>query len=71
MDVLTEYQTFAVTETSAVLQGHHFEGLPVDHFELNRFDGPDDGNFRKVARELKKMAKIAATFVEERPESQN
>lgn len=45
-------QQFVVDETSAKLGANRAIGLPTDHFRLNKFAAPDDGNYLDVAGEV-------------------
>ncbi|KAK4158894.1 hypothetical protein QBC43DRAFT_273523 [Cladorrhinum sp. PSN259] len=53
-------EEFVVDEQSGSLHGHRNQGLPLDHFNLNKFTGPQDGNYTAVRFQLVKMAKKAA-----------
>lgn len=44
-----------VDQSSAVIDGYDNTGLPVDHLKLNKFYGPDDDNFQKVANVVKQF----------------
>ncbi len=44
-----------VDEQSACLQGVPRQGLPSDHFQLNRFDGPEDPSYVAVRDEIVRM----------------
>jgi hypothetical protein len=44
---------------SGVLDGHRSRGLPLDNFNLNKFTGTYDSNYRIVKREIMKMVKKA------------
>ncbi|KAI1662004.1 hypothetical protein F4813DRAFT_343179 [Daldinia decipiens] len=48
---------FVVGEMSGTLDGHGKEPLPLDHFQMNKFQGSDDDNYRSVLREILKMIK--------------
>jgi hypothetical protein len=56
-------QSFAVVEQSGMLHGHPCEGLPLDHFQMNKFRGPDDNAYERVKNELRRIAKAAADLV--------
>lgn len=40
---------------SGCLDGHDRRGLGVDHFKLNKFANPDDGNYRAISGEIRKI----------------
>jgi hypothetical protein len=42
-------QDFIVDEDSANLDGCESYGQPLDHYELNKFSDPKDGNWRKLS----------------------
>lgn len=44
-----------VDKTSGSIDGCPNFGLDLDHFELNKFPGPNDLYFKQVVRELKKL----------------
>jgi hypothetical protein len=48
-----------VDEGSATIAGEHQLALRSDHFRLNKFEGPKDGNFSAVSREIKILAQKA------------
>jgi hypothetical protein len=52
-------QEFVVDQASATLGSYPSRGLPLDHFSLNKFALPDDGNFRMVQAAIKKLYIIA------------
>ncbi|TVY85514.1 Vegetative incompatibility protein HET-E-1 [Lachnellula suecica] len=39
---------FIVDEKSATLQGWPTYGLPLDHYKLNKFSNPEDGNWQRL-----------------------
>ncbi|PQE24884.1 WD40 YVTN repeat-like-containing protein [Rutstroemia sp. NJR-2017a WRK4] len=43
------YKDFIVDEDSANLDGCESNGQPLDHYELNKFSDPKDGNWRKLS----------------------
>ncbi|PQE16118.1 WD40 YVTN repeat-like-containing domain protein [Rutstroemia sp. NJR-2017a BBW] len=43
------YKDFIVDEDSANLDGCESYGQPLDHYELNKFSDPQDGNWRKLS----------------------
>ncbi|PQE27705.1 WD40 YVTN repeat-like-containing protein [Rutstroemia sp. NJR-2017a WRK4] len=43
------YKDFIVDEDSANLDGCESYGQPLDHYELNKFSDPKDGNWRKLS----------------------
>jgi hypothetical protein len=55
-----------VNEDSGRLPGHLGQGLPLDHFNLNKFKGPEDGNFSRVRSEIVKMVEQAKAATESR-----
>ena len=44
-----------VDEQSATLGIYPSHGLPLDHYNLNKFASPDDGNFKNVQETIKEM----------------
>ena len=48
-----------VPEESATFDGHPRYGLPLDHFSLNKFPGPDNGNFKDVCGEITRLYGVA------------
>jgi hypothetical protein len=55
-----------VTEQSAVLHGRDPVGMNLNHRELNRFNGPKDGNWDLVRVRLKRIISRARTVVRTR-----
>ena len=48
-----------VPEESATFDGHPRYGLPLDYFSLNKFPGPDNGNFKDVCGEITRLYGVA------------
>ncbi|XDG03867.1 hypothetical protein ABKA04_003482 [Annulohypoxylon sp. FPYF3050] len=48
--------SLVVGQTSGTLDGHGKEALPLDHFQMNKFQGPDDDNYKSVLRQILKIA---------------
>jgi hypothetical protein len=48
-------QEFVVDQVSATLGSYPSYGLPLDHYSLNKFASPDDGNFKTVQTEIAKL----------------
>jgi hypothetical protein len=48
-------QEFVVDQGSATLGSYPSYGLPLDHYSLNKFASPDDGNFKWVQAEIQKL----------------
>ncbi|KAI3338180.1 hypothetical protein F4824DRAFT_459924 [Ustulina deusta] len=46
---------FLVTESSGTLLGHGKEGLPLDHFSMNKFVSANDNNYKSVRRQILDM----------------
>ena len=44
-----------VDETSGTLLGRTKHGLTLDHFSLNKFSGPMDGNFVAVSNTIQDL----------------
>ncbi|EDN94245.1 predicted protein [Sclerotinia sclerotiorum 1980 UF-70] len=44
-----DYKDFIVDEKSAILDGCERYGLPLDHYQLNKFSDPKDGNWRELS----------------------
>ncbi|KAI1210128.1 uncharacterized protein F4807DRAFT_70597 [Annulohypoxylon truncatum] len=55
---------FLVTESSGTLLGHGKEGLPLDHFSMNKFVSKTDNNFKSVRRQILEMNKNAMELIE-------
>ena len=49
---LTQGKELVVDEHSACLQGIPRQGLPSDHFQLNRFTAPDDPCYVAVRNQI-------------------
>ncbi|KAF5012594.1 hypothetical protein FDECE_1361 [Fusarium decemcellulare] len=49
-------QKFVVNQTSGTLNGHQKEGLSLDHFNMNKFQDPQDNHFVCVSRQIAKIA---------------
>ncbi|KAI1444672.1 hypothetical protein F5Y02DRAFT_389498 [Annulohypoxylon stygium] len=49
------FKGIVVKEASAHIPGWGRTGLNTDHFDLNKFSGPDDGSFVAVSREIYQM----------------
>ncbi|KAH6886788.1 putative kinesin [Thelonectria olida] len=47
---------FVVSEASGTLSNHMKEGLPLDHFQMNKFEDAEDNHFQRVSEELERMA---------------
>jgi hypothetical protein len=60
-DDITE---FIVDQRSATLDGHRRYGLELDHFSLNKFDGPDNANYMQVRAEILRFYRAALQKVE-------
>ncbi|KIM74852.1 hypothetical protein PILCRDRAFT_79711, partial [Piloderma croceum F 1598] len=50
-----DLQEFVVDQVSATLGSYPSYGLPLDHYSLNKFASPDDGNFKTVQTEIAKL----------------
>ncbi|KAI0890819.1 hypothetical protein F4806DRAFT_485147 [Annulohypoxylon nitens] len=46
-----------VGQTSGTLDGYDMEPLPLDHFQMNKFQGPDDDNYSAVRCVILRMIK--------------
>ncbi|KAM0139062.1 hypothetical protein ACHAP3_003330 [Botrytis cinerea] len=44
-----DYKDFIVDEKSAILDGCESYGLPLDHYQLNKFSDPEDGNWKQLS----------------------
>ncbi len=44
-----------MTESSGTLLGHGKEGLPLDHFSMNKFVSANDNNYKSVRRQILDM----------------
>ncbi|KAH6689853.1 hypothetical protein F5X68DRAFT_254489 [Plectosphaerella plurivora] len=56
---------FVATEGSATLDGHEKEGLASDHFQMNKFEDNEDGNYKCVKVQIEKMVNMAKSTVDE------
>jgi hypothetical protein len=56
-------QEFVVDQVSATLGSYPSYGLPLDHYSLNKFASPDDGNFKTVQTEIAKLYTCALSKV--------
>lgn len=50
---------FIVDHTSATFDGHRKYGLELDHFSLNKFNGPDNPNYFQVRAEILRFYQAA------------
>jgi hypothetical protein len=48
-----------VDEISGCIDGHPKYGLALDHFRLNKFSSPNDGNYKVVREEIRRLAERA------------
>src|ERR1700727_1962149 len=48
-------QEFVVKRASATLGSYPSEGLPLDHYSLNKFASPHDGNFEAVLAKIEEL----------------
>ena len=48
-------QEFVVDESSGCLDGYLSYGLALDHINLNKFSGPDDGHYVRVHDVIKSL----------------
>ncbi|KAK7963486.1 hypothetical protein PG988_010460 [Apiospora saccharicola] len=62
-DIPLEY---VASKSSAVLSGHKDRGLPLDHFNLNKFENCEDQGYVVVMREIVKMAKASYDILRRR-----
>ncbi|KAE8442032.1 hypothetical protein EG329_003889 [Mollisiaceae sp. DMI_Dod_QoI] len=59
---------FVVGVSSGTLSGHLNEGLPLDHFAMNKFEDADDDNYKSVRRQIVKMSEASKAIIEGRLE---
>jgi hypothetical protein len=45
-----------INEASGTLSGHQKESLPLNHFMMNKFEGPEDDNYKSVMAQIVSMA---------------
>jgi curved DNA-binding protein CbpA len=64
-DDITE---FIVDQKSATLSGHRKYGLELDHFSLNKFDGPDNASYIQVRAEILRFYREAVHEVDRKSE---
>lgn len=48
-------QEYVVDEQSATLGAYPSYGLPLDHYSLNKFASPNDGNFKYVQAKIQEL----------------
>lgn len=53
-----------VDEVSSCIEGFPRFGLAADHFNIHRYNGPNDGNFQIVREELARLAAAARSHME-------
>jgi hypothetical protein len=58
-------QEYVVDEVSGCLEGHPKCGLSRNHFQMNKFSDPMDGDFLMVRDELEGMYNKAVAKVED------
>lgn len=64
MKMYTDFcQEIVVDENSGVLDGHGRRGLGVDHFRLNKFADPEDGDYIAVSGQIKLMVGMKSPFL--------
>ncbi|KAK7423679.1 hypothetical protein QQX98_000869 [Neonectria punicea] len=56
---------FVVNEASGSLSGHSKQGLPLNHFHMNKFEDSDDNNYQCVSYQIVKMVKEATETAED------
>jgi hypothetical protein len=54
-----DIQQFVVDEKSASIDTYPSYGLPLDHFKLNKFSSPTDGNYKDICGELVRFYHMA------------
>lgn len=59
-------QELIVDEASATITASEKLGLKSDHFHLNKYDGPKDGNFKYVSEEIRVTAQKADGILKSR-----
>lgn len=52
---------FIVDEKSATLQSWPTYGLPLDHYQLNKFSDPEDGNWQRLCGVISDLCEAATT----------
>lgn len=57
--MLKSLQEIVVDETSGCIEGFPKLGLPLDHFQINRYSDPADGNFVYVKEEIGAFVRAA------------
>jgi hypothetical protein len=55
----TDITEFIVDAASATFDGHPKHGLEVDHFSLNKFNGPTNSHYLQVRAEIVRFYKLA------------
>ena len=53
---------FVVDKHSGSIDGYDSYGLGLDHFDLNKFSGPEDSHFLLVVNEMRKMLEKCSTY---------
>lgn len=46
-----------IHEASGSLNGHQKRPLPLNHFNINKFEDADDNNYKSVVAQISKMVK--------------
>ncbi|PQE16458.1 WD40 YVTN repeat-like-containing protein [Rutstroemia sp. NJR-2017a WRK4] len=65
------YKDFIVDEDSANLDGCESYGQPLDHYELNKFSDPKDGNWRKLSGVIADLCISASQGTKAREDSRS
>ncbi|KAF4635759.1 hypothetical protein G7Y89_g2352 [Cudoniella acicularis] len=62
-------EEFVVDRASGTLHGYEQQGLPLDHFSLNKFDEPDDNNFERVSDAIQSFVEASHDVMKRRQET--
>ncbi|TGO31109.1 hypothetical protein BPAE_0001g00030 [Botrytis paeoniae] len=65
-----DYKDFMVDEKSAILDGCERYGLPLDHYQLNKFSDPEDGNWRQLSEVITDLCDNAGQVLAKRKNDQ-
>ncbi|OBT55313.1 hypothetical protein VE04_04045 [Pseudogymnoascus sp. 24MN13] len=56
---LPQFKELVVDEMSGCIEGFPKLGLPLDHFQINRYSDPADGNFVSIKEEVRAFVRAA------------
>lgn len=62
-------QEFVVDEASGILSGAENQGLPLDHFSMNKFESEEDNNYECVRDQIIDMMDKSGDILQARQAS--